>query len=83
MYVFSNLCENSFVENTLIPLLGLVHIQLGKVDLTHGSIPSPLYMSVVRETLSFIEIDVKTLSHHAFPFSPDATVVLTLHFKRI
>jgi hypothetical protein len=83
MYLFSNLCENSFVENTLVPLLGLVHIQLGKSDLTHGSISSPLYMPVVRETLSFIQIEVKTLSRHDFPFSPDAAVVLTLHFKRI
>ena len=82
--IYSNLCENSMFNNTLVPLLSLVHMSLNDNDLAHFAIQNPLYLPVViHESLSSILIDLRTLNHHAFPLSPNATIVLTLHFRKL
>ena len=70
--ILSNLCENSLFGNTLAPLTD---------SFSYSKIP--LYIPVVRESVYFGSIDLRTVNDYVFPLSPVTSVVLTLHFKRI
>ena len=82
IWVYSNICENTIVGDTLEPLLRKIPIAGKKGETRNKSFPIPYYKHVLPHEVESIQIyvygdDKENISFKAFPLR------CTLHFKKV
>lgn len=88
MYVYCNLCSETRVGDSFVPLLKQIVLRPTKQhDEMRGMVEiitmdSPMYVPVKLTTINTIEIEVRTNVGDYFPFLEGSVTTLTLHFKR-
>ena len=86
MYIYSNICKNMQVGDSLSPLLRHIVVP-PKEDTLPGTIEKiimdyPMYVSIGISAINSLELEIRTNKGDYFPFSPGSVTTLTLHFKK-
>jgi hypothetical protein len=83
IYVYSDIVQNQFVGDTLVPLLRVVPIRGADKNVYRGEeFLHPRYLPTKRETTSVMEFNLRTDTGKVISFKT-GKVVLTLHFRKL
>jgi hypothetical protein len=83
IYVYSDIVQNQFVGDTLVPLLRVVPIRGADKNVYRGEeFLHPRYLPTKRETTSVMEFNLRTDAGKVISFKT-GKVVLTLHFRAL
>lgn len=81
LYVCSDVCDESYAENTMLPVLRALQKPKGKSVLTYFHFDNPMYVKVTPTSLKRIRIFIRG-SQLRQPNITDPIVRCTLHLKK-
>ena len=84
LYVYSNVSDTIHIGNTQAPLLAV--IPFNKKDckyVTERTFKIPMYVTVIREHISQIDVGIYDDAGKLIPFHEDAITTLRLHFRQV
>ena len=81
VYVCSDICDESYAENTMLPVLRALQKPKGKSVLTYFLFDDPMYVKVKPTVVNRVRIFIRD-SHLRRINIKDSTVRCTLHLKK-
>ena len=81
VYVCSDICEESYAENTMIPVLRTLQKPKGKGSLTYFLFDKPMYVKIKPSVMNLLRIFIRG-SHLKEVNIKDTTVRCTLHLRK-
>ena len=81
MYVYSDIVEQSPVNNSILPIMGFLQIKSNFQENCHWVINPPLYVRVREKNIRTITITISTETCEEFPIYDDV-VTCRLKFRR-
>jgi len=81
MYVCSDMCVESYAENTMVPVLRALQKPKGKNKLTYFSFENPMYVEIKPTILNRVRVFIRGSGLERVNIK-DASVSCTLHLKK-
>ena len=85
LYIYSNISDYVRIGNTKAPLLAAfpINVDICRDLLIEKTFKTPLYVPVIKEHISQIDIFIYDGAGELVPFSSDAVTSLRLHFRQV
>ena len=85
LYVYSNISDYVRIGNMEAPLLAVIPFSINscKNILVEKSFKTPLYVPVIQERISHINIEIHDGAGELIPFASDAVTSIRLHFRQL
>ena len=84
LYVYSNVGDYVRIGNTEAPLLSIIPFATGDCDLLKEKVfKYPMYVRVIHDHISQIDIEIRDDAGQHVPFITDAITSIRLHFRQV
>lgn len=81
VYVCSDICEESYAENTMIPILRTLHKPEGNSSLAYFHFDDPMYVKLKAKVMNRVRIFIRDTQLKGAN-ATDSTVHCTLHLRK-